>query len=531
MLDEIIVESFNLDYEILNSLSKNKIYADKLENPRMISKDIYREYDNLVKSSKQIFEQMKKLLSDCNEQRMNFRVLIIKMSKDRQTVNKFFQDEDETLILNKLSLHSELKEKMLDTHIATIMEKEETINLYKSELYSKIINQTKPTKLSVIKNTSNKKYLPANKNLINNYSNYKLKHEIANIRTKIIKDSPIESLNNTVNEESLFKKMFNMDYNTEKYNIISSSPIQSPKNKHNNIENIQSINGNSNSYNPSSKAQQPNHLSLSMNINPNTLNNFVINNLNNISSGNEVLKTRNSIKNDNTLQAISRNVNVNNINNVNNVNSVNNINNVNNSNATKRKFLSRSIDCDISYENYHCNTQGDNDLERDYVNLNPADVKTIDIAGNEESYNPHKSSKEFRTASFNSSTINNNYSKNYQRNEIGNSIGFNRTANKGINNNINSSNINSNSSNYKSIIQNNNFNHSTTSSRETSLNRNQVKNRVTNYNTIQTSQNVTTGTNNINSNAKKSHLKSLISISKDLSNFSKFPTAAKKKFK
>jgi hypothetical protein len=72
IIDELLLKSFNLDYEIL----KNNSFFDQSSslnydflNPKIKTNDLFREFEDYVKETKERFTLMTKLFEDCNEQR------------------------------------------------------------------------------------------------------------------------------------------------------------------------------------------------------------------------------------------------------------------------------------------------------------------------------------------------------------------------------------------------------------------------------------------------------------------------------
>jgi hypothetical protein len=135
MLDEEITQSFDLDFEIFSTINtKYKPYSNFISSPRIESDDLLKEFENYVNVTNGILEELLTLLNNCNEQRMTFRMILIKMLKDRVVVDKILQEENDTLILKKLILHEELKNKIIDRNIETIINNENE----KNKLHSRI---------------------------------------------------------------------------------------------------------------------------------------------------------------------------------------------------------------------------------------------------------------------------------------------------------------------------------------------------------------------------------------------------------
>jgi hypothetical protein len=67
LIEETISDSFNLDFDIL----KNNSLTETMKNltPKLKSDDIFKEFENFSKETKEIFSVFLKLFETCNEQR------------------------------------------------------------------------------------------------------------------------------------------------------------------------------------------------------------------------------------------------------------------------------------------------------------------------------------------------------------------------------------------------------------------------------------------------------------------------------
>ena len=74
LIEETISDSFNLDFDIL----KNNSLTETMKNltPKLKSDDIFKEFENFSKETKEIFSVFLKLFETCNEQR---KVLLISL--------------------------------------------------------------------------------------------------------------------------------------------------------------------------------------------------------------------------------------------------------------------------------------------------------------------------------------------------------------------------------------------------------------------------------------------------------------------
>jgi len=258
MLDEIIQETFDLDYQIYSWINhKSKKYLNQIQNPKFNSNDMI----SYVSVTKKFFEELNQLLVECNEQRQNLRTVIIKMSKDRMLIHKFFKEEDNSLILLKLNIHDELKSRINDKNLDTITHMQKTISNLQNQLaYYKVelkVNSCNTTFHSNLNNKS-KDYVKSKSSVVNKKGTQNEKLINQNIKkipgknktglSKSMREDP-ELNTGGKNEaydticEYYTKNMpnLNLDFNTEKYNIISSSPIRTPtenRSKHKTVTNF-----------------------------------------------------------------------------------------------------------------------------------------------------------------------------------------------------------------------------------------------------------------------------------------------------
>ena len=72
IIDEILLKSFSLDYEILKNDSffnhYNNLNSEFL-NPKIKTNDLFKEFEDYVKETRERFNLMTKLFEECNEQR------------------------------------------------------------------------------------------------------------------------------------------------------------------------------------------------------------------------------------------------------------------------------------------------------------------------------------------------------------------------------------------------------------------------------------------------------------------------------
>ena len=72
MLDQIINTSFELDYQIYHTLNLGKCnnFLQNLNNYKIDSNDIFKQYEILINNTKEILSELMEILLNCNEQRM-----------------------------------------------------------------------------------------------------------------------------------------------------------------------------------------------------------------------------------------------------------------------------------------------------------------------------------------------------------------------------------------------------------------------------------------------------------------------------
>ena len=124
MIDEVLVKSFTLDYELL----KNNCFFEKMStmnsnflNPKIKTNDLFKEFEDYVKQTRENFLTFTKLFDDCNEQRkvnfllnQHFRVLIIKIIKEKSLLDKLVIKEKNEFLLKQITIHEELRFKIID---------------------------------------------------------------------------------------------------------------------------------------------------------------------------------------------------------------------------------------------------------------------------------------------------------------------------------------------------------------------------------------------------------------------------------
>lgn len=275
MLEELTTKTFELDYELYEAIDfKFNKFSEQIYTPQLKSDDMLKEFEDYIAFTSKLFEELLQLLNQCNDQRKNLRVMLVNLLKKKMLVDKFFKEEDNALMLHKLYIHDEVKNKVIDRNNMKICQQDEIIRSLVNKLSSlkreELRNQQKlspckkkPIKQSHAKNNgkmSNTKNVKSNKNstvenssnnstlssirktsthkenLSINYNNLNMTfnqsmYSNKNAREKNT-DSPIECSINTsqhlINDshnDSVLNKMLNLDFNNEQYNIISSSPI------------------------------------------------------------------------------------------------------------------------------------------------------------------------------------------------------------------------------------------------------------------------------------------------------------------
>lgn len=270
MIDHEINLSFDLDFEIYSSLNgKFRTFTKQFETPRLKSDEILKEFENYVNSSREALEEIMRLLNECNVQRMNFRMMLIKILKEKLQIDKLLKEEGDVLILKKLLVHDELKNKIIDKRLDQLAQSQKMIGYLKEQCSIGLGNAnggtavlTSVNKSPIINNRSsfncssilslNQTQCQSQSNttqrIINSKNNMSLNtntyshnnlgtplYNHSNLPNEKGVNSPMNiSFNNTINDsnnDSVLKKMLNLDFNTEKYNIISNSPIQTPSSK------------------------------------------------------------------------------------------------------------------------------------------------------------------------------------------------------------------------------------------------------------------------------------------------------------
>jgi hypothetical protein len=152
--------------------------------------------------------------------------MLIKLIKDKQMIEQLLREEDNSLIINKLKIHEELKNFFIERSLSRA--RNELEELSKVENKSTIRSRTGTVRVS-----NRPDLLNTSKALINS-STISSINKIPPNRTLISNNSPSQSSHNIsmmMNDshgDLIGKKGINLDFNTEKYNIISNSPIHTP---------------------------------------------------------------------------------------------------------------------------------------------------------------------------------------------------------------------------------------------------------------------------------------------------------------
>jgi hypothetical protein len=220
MLDESVNLSFDLDYTILQTLQLGNLkkYMQELDNPSIKSDDIFMEFESFIEKTKSAFSEFMSLLTLCDEQRkvivlfnnQNFRVMLIKLLKDKMMLEKLLREEDNTLILNKLNIHDELKNYFISKNLDI-----KTKNNYLRELKLKDPTSVKAAyKKNDITGDSINSLSTGCKGKFHN-------SPLSSYYNSMINDS---------NGENAIKRIINMnlDFQPDKCSIISDSPIHNP---------------------------------------------------------------------------------------------------------------------------------------------------------------------------------------------------------------------------------------------------------------------------------------------------------------
>jgi hypothetical protein len=450
MLDELINSSFDLDYDLFSCINgKFKKYSSNIESPTIKSNDLLREFENYINITRAIFTELLNFLTKVDDQRKNFRMILIKMSKDKLLIEKLFQEEDSLLVLNKLRIHDELKSYIIDRDITKLLQKEAVINELNEQIehyastctcvnnissfdvvsrenhkrakFSSMVSNSKSTKMGTIENSFNGSSLSiitknATKvNLINqqrekNNTSYNMNgsstttellnkqkfNENVNMKMKNIINDNIPSHNTTINDsygDSVWKKMLS-DFHTDKLNIISNSPIQTPRSKSKRSDNHLSKFNNNNKHNTK------------LNINnPSTLK-FQTNGCMSSSVSNTPRMNLNTMREIDTGG-------------INYQYSKKNVTNVD----TKPKRYSKSIDFDSSFDYMHYQTQENMQVKNFYLGQEREDDEYEQEEGNNyENENNNYLNTTDKNANSNSNALFKHYNPNEKkmRNNIGN---------------------------------------------------------------------------------------------------------------
>jgi hypothetical protein len=129
-------------------------------------------------------------------------------------IEHLLREEDNSLILNKIKIHEELKNNFID----------KTLTKFKTHEFLKIKNNC----MTNSRATAKPDFLNTSKVLINS-STISSINKIPHRNNSPTQSSHNISMMNDSNIDIIGKKAINnLDFNTEKYNIISSSPIHTP---------------------------------------------------------------------------------------------------------------------------------------------------------------------------------------------------------------------------------------------------------------------------------------------------------------
>ena len=119
IIEETISDSFTLDFEILKNFTLEENF--KLMMPKLKSHDILKEFEKYVEQIKGKFLDFTKIFEICNEQRkvllyLNqlFRIIIIKLLKDKSMLDKLISEDKNELVSQKIMIHDELRSKIID---------------------------------------------------------------------------------------------------------------------------------------------------------------------------------------------------------------------------------------------------------------------------------------------------------------------------------------------------------------------------------------------------------------------------------
>ena len=154
--------------------------------------------------------------------------MLIKLIKDKQMMEQLLREEDNSLIINKLKIHEELKNFFIDRSLSRARNE--------LEEFSKVENKSiMRSRTGTCRVSARPDLLNTSKALINS-STISSINRIPPNRTLMSNNSPSQSSHNIsmmMNDshgDLIGKKGINvnLDFNTEKYNIISNSPIHTP---------------------------------------------------------------------------------------------------------------------------------------------------------------------------------------------------------------------------------------------------------------------------------------------------------------
>jgi len=179
---------------------------------------------------------------------------MLKILKEKSSLDKLIVNEKNELLLKKMNLHEELRIKIIDELSDKLWKAEKEITLLKSQVNKLVVNYKNCEKPIQNKNVKNQKEVEKkiNKKICESSTNNKIDINMSNSSPKnkknnhsnnpppttsdnsiIVTDTTFSSKNvkfNAVeNIDIQLKNLLSFDFNEEKYNIISSSPISTPK--------------------------------------------------------------------------------------------------------------------------------------------------------------------------------------------------------------------------------------------------------------------------------------------------------------
>lgn len=235
MLDEMITNSFELDFELIGNKGLYQILTPKLETDNLLL-----EFEKYVEKATSAMKDIVNFLNECDNQRKNFRTVLIKLSKEKLLINNLLKEEDSCLILNKLQVQEELKAKVIDKYIDDLISKDKLIkelqfqvdhcscrNLNPKQDYTYKASGNNKTKFNTIDtstNGSSYSLLKRNGRRLENKSSKQLLNERNNNYFIMNGDTCNISFDM---EESLYSNSI-LRTVEDKENLISNSPIHTP---------------------------------------------------------------------------------------------------------------------------------------------------------------------------------------------------------------------------------------------------------------------------------------------------------------